>query len=103
MGFTFFFFFVYFVLLGLVFLFVCLFISSCFVLFCFVLFIFFSGLNGVKTFAPILLYIIIGVDAVYNYDLLCSLCVHITMHAALQTQFLIRGQIQNVTVLLKLF
>ena len=37
-----------------------------------------------------------------NSDLLRALYVHITMHATLQTQLAIRGQLQKVTVPLKL-
>ena len=43
-----------------------------------------------------------GVCAVNNYDLLRALCVHITIHATLQLQLAIRGQLKKVTVPLKL-
>ena len=33
-----------------------------------------------------------GICAVYKYDLLRAMCVHIKMHAVPQTQFAIRGQ-----------
>ena len=46
-----------------------------------------------------LLFRVMGVSAFYNVT---ALCVHITKHATLQTQLAIRGQLQRVTVPLKI-